>query len=409
MVIKIDSDLSDNIGIKDINQLQFEETEESKRPSIIQKNIQDTKEIVDTPIKINNFEDVEKFKESYASATPTQASTKSVFNEKEEDIIETSNEVENKDIKNPYIIPTYSFEKRCNITIDDKWETVEFPSNGLYYNKNLKVRPLKVRQAAQISNAVSSGSFSAFLDVLDNNIDIPIRILTQPDFGFLLRWLKFKSYPKTPVTFTWWSKYENKNVTTITETALEFIRCDALEKHPDKVEEFKKLKMTYPRVADLEFESVAKLSDEDKWLFQYAQYFEGNTWEEKLDNLDEVTDFNAQINNLKDILHHGCNEYVYVKDTHFNASDYISSLESKLEVIRNYNEDLQKRISTNSNSIGLQSELEASYEIIGALTAELNELKSKPIESIVAEEEEKLLPFRPYVLLPDVQLESYSE
>lgn len=362
----------------------FVETEESSLGKFTPKE-EPKKE---KPEKISNFEASQVFQDSIVKESPLYEPEKVSSIEK----LVTKSKLD--------------FSKKVTPNIDDSWTTIILPSNGTEgYKSEVKVRVLKVRQAAQISEAIESKNFSLFLDILDNNIELPIRRITQKDLRFFMFWLKENSYPNTPITLEWISKYDNKNITTIGKCASEYIKCTASQ---EAINKFKSLKMRSPLVADAEYRQASNFNRQDKWLWNYAKYFEGDTLDDKLNNLDNVPDYDSLITELDKEFDYGIEEYVTVVDSKFNAQEYIQNLEKKLEFCRQYNEDLQKRIAT-SASLGLQEELDESYSVIGVLTAELLELKSKPIEEVKPEAEKKLLPFRPINLLPNSQLVSYTE
>jgi hypothetical protein len=233
----------------------------------------------------------------------------------------------------------------ANISSDDVdgiWTRQDVPSLGVPYGiTHLWVRALTVPMLAQVHAAQSTGAnperqqqaLTMLIDALKPTIkDFDIRNLTAPDWTSHLYWLRLNSYPRSPLTIPWTSRYGNDNVTRVTSSNFEF---EELKMTREEYLDWQKKGITFPTVRDMELLSDPSLSDETRWTITYAQYvyIEGpptpDLMRRKIAKLEEYgVGHIALINEFADKCSHGVIEQVRVRDEKFdldNAIDYISN------------------------------------------------------------------------------------
>ena len=382
-----------------IQNLNFEESEESKQGSNTQPEKSDMQKVLEslstkenTNISLQNIE------------TPTTPyPTQPVKEEQEDTFFNEEEELFSKKYLADNYSPQFRASHSLTPSIDDSWQHVSLPSRGIFYDKDeVMVRPLKTRHLCKIQGAVESQAISGILNTLDSCIDMDIRDLTQPDFRFLMYWWRLHSFPKTPLQLRWVSKYGNENISTIVETNLSVAVTTETR---ERVQQFREKGITYPTVRELEYSILNKLNTEDAWLFNYAQYYIGNSVDEKVERLDNnSSNFKSDITEFTKVFEHGIDEVVYARDIHFDKAKYIELLNQRINYLRDRVADLEIKYA---DKIGekYQIEIEATYEAIGTLENQL--MEAQLLQQ--AEEEKIEIPFRMVNLLPDVQLTADSE
>ena len=385
----------------EIQDLDFVETEESAGVNLPLDSKSDMQRVLEKMSQGDNTNINIQDIESPATVFPTDQ--RNIPQEVDIPTLDESEELFTK----KYLSNNYSeeFKRSHNFQpkIDDSWETVDLPSRGIFYDRDqVRVRPLKVRHLCKIQGAVESKAISGILNVLDSCIDIDIRDLTQPDFRFLMYWWRLHSFPKTPLQLTWWSKYGNKNVSTIADTNLT-VAVTTETRH--RVQEYKQKGLTYPTVRELEYSVVNSLTPEDEWLFNHAQYYVGSDIDEKIENLDKASStFKEDIEEFKKVFEHGIDENIYARDIHFDKEKYKNELNERLDYLKDRVHQLEIKDLPNLDNQN-RLEIEAIYEAIGTLESEL--MSASKLQ--VAEEEKINIPFRMVNLLPDIQLTADTE
>mgnify|MGYP003583492706 CR=1 FL=1 len=236
---------------------------------------------------------------------------------------------------------------------EDGWTRQEFPSHGVPYNiPHFWLRPLSVSTLASVHAAqqesrkpgMELAGFTHFLDALAPTIkNFDIRNLTVPDFYAHLYWLRINSYPASPFTVPWTSRYGNENVEKLNYSSFDF---KELEMTPAEYQSWRDKGISFPTVRDMEVLTDPALSDKDRWLITYAQYvyIDGpitvDLMKKKIEKLDSMgPDAIALIDQFAAIAQHGVVEQIKVKDKNFelNAAikyigDEIARLSEMLEI-----------------------------------------------------------------------------
>ena len=150
-------------------------------------------------------------------------------------------------------------------------QRVGLPSMFIPYSfKELIVRPLNVGELAMIASANEQDDFTGLLDALANCLNEDIRDLTGPDFRALLYWLRLNSYPRSPYTVKWTSRYGNKNEMRIRDTTLEIKKLETLTS--EQYQTFRSKGIRFPTVRDAERQKHYQADPRMRFLYDRAQY-----------------------------------------------------------------------------------------------------------------------------------------
>ena len=115
--------------------------------------------------------------------------------------------VENKSVKDEVETDSGDTSKVNNIQ-NDKYQSISLPSGFIFYDfKDLKARKFEVRDLAKMSKVMKTESHKLFKEVIQNCIDRDVDSLTPGDFKYLCYWLRLNSYPNSPMSINWKSKY----------------------------------------------------------------------------------------------------------------------------------------------------------------------------------------------------------
>lgn len=223
---------------------------------------------------------------------------------------------------------------------DSNYEVIKPPSQCFFYNfapEDLQVRKIDVATQIAITNARRYRDMSAYIDAVGSTFkDIDIRDLSHPDWFYILYWHKFHSYPKSSLILDWTSKYGNNNKYRIQETDLKFVypsisRQEFLERYDSKG-------LCIPTLRDWELLNTPNdLTEEDRQIYFRAQYFKGDTLEDKVDNYFSTgvdVERLELINELQIDTHHGVINTVDVIDEKFDAVKYLVQRNEHLANIR---------------------------------------------------------------------------
>ena len=219
---------------------------------------------------------------------------------------------------------------------NDKYVSIELPSGFIFYDfDTLKIRKFEIRDLAKLAKVQKSESYKLFKDVIQGCIDRDVNALTQGDFRYLCYWLRLNSYPKSPMNIEWVSKYGNKGVAQVRKDNLITLAPDITK---EQLQEWRAKGFEVPF---LKFSDIfdTKLSDDDDYLYTNAQYFKGNTWEEKIATMEKYLNENG-LESLQDIqtfdklIEHGVQEEVTVYDSKFDPLEYKKKLEEQMKKIK---------------------------------------------------------------------------
>ncbi len=232
-----------------------------------------------------------------------------------------------------------------NPDVDGIWVRQEIPSLGVPYGiPHLWVRSLTVPMLAQVHAAQATGAnpenqqkaLTMLIDALKPTIrDFDIRDLTVPDWNSHLYWLRLNSYPRSPLTVPWTSKYGNDNITRITSSSFEF---EELAMSREEYLAWQKKEISFPTVRDLELLTDPTLDAETRWTITYAQYIyiEGpptaDLMRRKIQRLEELgVEQIALINEFAAKCSHGVIEQVKVRDEKFDLDKAIVYVQNELD------------------------------------------------------------------------------
>ncbi|QIG70228.1 hypothetical protein EVB87_128 [Rhizobium phage RHph_N28_1] len=236
-----------------------------------------------------------------------------------------------------------------NTTIDDAnegWQRQEVPSLGVPYGistNSIWVRPLDVPMLAQVHAAQMEGqrgnnfkALTMFIDALSPTIrEMDIRDLTVPDWHSHLYWLRLNSYPRSPFTVPWISRYGNENISRVTSSHFEF---EELAMTREEFLKWRKKGITFPTLRDMEMLTNPEMNDATRWTITYAQYvyIEGpvtpDLMKRKIDALNKGgPDLIADINEFGALMSHGVVEQISVRDEKFEINAAIEYIENEIE------------------------------------------------------------------------------
>jgi len=218
-------------------------------------------------------------------------------------------------------------------TPNNNFTALALPSNFVFYDfDSLHVRKLSIRDAAKLTKASAQANYKSFKEAIQGCIDRDIEVLTYGDFRYICYWLRVNSYPSTPITIEWTSKYFNKNISTVLKDDVTTLLCDMTK---ERFKEWQDKGFDVPR---MKFSNAfdKEVDEETAFIYKNAIYFKGNTWEEKMNNLDNYIMSNGLdavkvINKFDKELEHGVEEYVTVIDLKFDVNEYKAKLEDKIK------------------------------------------------------------------------------
>lgn len=226
----------------------------------------------------------------------------------------------------------------------DKHVTLEtLPSDFHPYPfKELKIRPFGVTELKMVARAIEYKSNDYIRQAVDACINVPVDILTIPDYHFLWYWLRIESYPSTPYYMPWECDEPVKgedgqvsehavcghdNMSPLQRTSIETIHLKDVGFDPSNFDH----RLDFPRVSllsDLEEAEASRkklqeqkelgaeeLSYADLMLVNAAKWVkEGKTIREKIAVLEAQGDLNLYEAALKVAkqLHYGVFEFAFV-------------------------------------------------------------------------------------------------
>jgi len=280
---------------------------------------------------------------------------------------------------------------------DERFVPLDLPSNYVFYDYDeLRVRKFNIRDAAKLTNASDLKSYVSFRDAIQCCINQDVDNLTLGDFKFICYWLRANSFPKTPITVEWTSKYGNRLVTPVLKNQITTLVTDITK------EQFKEWQDKGFDVPRMKFSEVydTDLDSEGRFLYDNGIYFKGDTWKEKIDNLMNYTEENGLdgiliLNEFDKLIEHGVEEKVMVLDTKFDVDEYKKKLKNKIVTIVN----TMERLVANTEDYEVLESLK--YKLEAELTSILE--KEAKGEVVQAEPEPIFLEMGPDELLSPLQ------
>lgn len=296
---------------------------------------------------VSTIEEVEPDPNDYVGAQEFNKAVEEVHKEPEEEIKPAK--------KAPY----------AKKQIDDRYQSIYLPSKFAFYDfKALMVRKFEIRDLSKMFNAVQSGSYDAFKDVIQGCIDVDINDLTPGDFKYLCYWLRTNSYTRTPIRIEWTSRYGNKCISEVTKDTITTLEMDAT---PEQLKPWLDKGFTAPTMRFASIFQDENLSEGDDYMYSNAQYFKGNTWDEKIANMEKFLNENGleALNDVAEwdkLIDHGVEEKFKVFDLNFNPEEYKKKLEEKVKKAKILKNNLDKNdddyLLVSSTLVALQNELD---------------------------------------------------
>jgi len=262
------------------------------------------------------------------------------------------------------------------------------PSNFVSYDwDNLYIRPFRVGDLQKLAYAREQG-LKVIIDVIGGCINRNVRELTIGDFIFILYWERIHSYVKSPLKFSYVSKYGNTNDVVVNESNLKIVETKLTK---EQYEEWSSKGYAIPRVADMEYIESLKGTKEQKGVKadilddQNVQWY--GHWntpvEQKLKELaDKELLWYEDLKEWKDLVHHGVDEIVKVVDAKFDPNKYIERLEQTIFDLSD-DADMFARNGRQADAIMVNREVQLLKEELDKIRTSIDEGKE-----VVAEPEE---------------------
>lgn len=238
----------------------------------------------------------------------------------------------------------------AKLTSDEAgWIRQEFPSLGVPYGREGQpfwVKPFDVTILANVHAAQATGerpgnelkAFTMLVDALSPCIkNFDIRDLTVPDYFSFMYWLRLNSYPRSPFTVPWTSKYGNEVVSKLNYSDFEF---EELSMTSDEYRKWRKEGLTFPTVRDMEILTDSTLEVKDRWYINYAQYIyvdgppDANWMRRKIDRFIEMgTDAVSLVKEFAAKASHGVIEQIRVSDSSFDIDKAIAFFKEQIDTL----------------------------------------------------------------------------
>jgi len=273
-------------------------------------------------------------------------------------------------------------EAKATSKLSDEWVRQELPSHCIPYDfKEVFLRPLEFVMLGKIHAANVNKSYTMLLDALNACISVDIRDLTPPDLTFIMYWIRDNSYPKSPLKFKYTSRYGNAVDITVRQSELDI---KELEMSKKEYEEWKAKGYTFPRVRDMELLFGDSVSEDVRYLLEYAQYVylpkdEDDDYEDyaqkKIDKINDELGLAAipEIESFSELISHGVVESVRFKDPKFKPEDAIKFFRNKAKEIR----ERVVNIPTVAHSSEFDEQILTFLSLAEELENEANEIQDK--------------------------------
>lgn len=282
---------------------------------------------------------------------------------------------------------------------DSKYTPIIPASQGVFYNfpiEDLRIKRIDVDIQRQITTAKTARDISLLIDAVGATLEDPIDIrdLTHEDWFHVLYYHLFASYPKSSFTLNWTSKYGNDNVYKIQKSDISYINPGITKE--EYQQEFLSKGICVPTLREWELLNTDNgISVEDKDIIYRAQYYTGNTIEEKVDNYfqnGETLDHTYLVDELRARSIHGVRNTIDVIDAQYDQAVYTGQR-------RQYLESLKKEADQYKDNAPLYSAYQAE---IADVTKEVEDLedKLKRGEQVRAEVETRPVRFHALDIFP---------
>ena len=281
-------------------------------------------------------------------------------------------------------------------------QKVDLLSEHLFYDfspDDFTVRPVDIQAQFGITAAKQArdgaGDVLALVDVLQTLVNpaIDVQLLTRPDFYYLMYWLRFNSYPSIPFNIYWDSRYGHKIPYTLTKTNLTYKRA---EPNLDDLMRWQEMGLDYPRMRDWLILEFFDLDPEDREIYRKAQWFKGDTPEEKVDRMyASSVDTLAQIDAFREACNHGVFDTVDLVDLYFEPAPWRETLLKAIATIHERAEEYK-----DSEPL-MYVEIMATAEVYQT-EADTIQAKLEKGERVEPDAERVSLRFSPLAFFPDL-------
>jgi len=256
---------------------------------------------------------------------------------------------EEEELEEVYVIQPKALEEseipaaKVTSSLGDEWIRQELPSHCIPYDfKEVFLRPLKFTMLGKIHAANVNKSYTMLLDALNACISVDIRDLTPADLTFAMYWIRDNSYPKSPLKFKHTSRYGNIVDITVRKSDLEI---KELEMTATEYKKWQEKGFTFPRVRDMELLFGDSVSEDVRYLLEYAQYVhlskeESEDYEDyaqkKIDKIENELGLEAidEIEAFSELITHGVIETVKFKDPRFKPEAAVKFFKERAKEIR---------------------------------------------------------------------------
>ena len=219
-------------------------------------------------------------------------------------------------------------------------------SGGIFYKDgaNFSVRRLLGSDIQALAVAGQADSTTLLLDAIGPSLHgIDVRFLTPGDFKHLLYHHRTLSFPKRPWIRRWTSLYGNDNEIQVKDMGEVKFKTPKIS-HQEYLDEFVSKGLAVPLMRDAEyFELFSPKAIADKYIWSQAQYFQGDTFKDKLANYHKSTgDIIALAVTLKELSEHGVVEEIECIDQHFDPRKWVIELKERSRILESAMLDYMK-------------------------------------------------------------------
>lgn len=295
----------------------------------------------------------------------------------EDPIPEVNAEIDKRPVSDCSIVPAWTPPP---VERTDKHEFMDLPSNYLFYNEiatpEMYCRTFKAKDLRMITTASKIG-FQVFIEYISNLMTINPYYLTQGDFYYIMHWLRAKSFPKTPISIKWRSRYGVTQTSMVTMSKLKETRLT--KDHQEIYEQLQALGGDMPRMYDVVAAENISLPENHEltWSFLRSQYLKPLPNETVLERIERFEDLDTatieEIELLVNKLNHGVAESMVtsIDKENFQVDSALAELKSRvkdLETIRDespvWNGELQEYLDDYSSEIlDIENKLEDGGDI----------------------------------------------
>ena len=224
------------------------------------------------------------------------------------------------------------------------YHRVSLPSRGVPYDfKEIFVRPLNVDDLGAIAAANATKSQTAMIDAVANCVVQDVRDLTEPDFRFVMYWLRLNSFTRSPFSLTWTSRYGNQNTSIVSMPDVEIVELKMTE---EEFAQWRAKGISIPTMRDTEaIEEIDMENPAIRFKAERAQYVylpeaptAGRSW-----FADRIEFMNSRglailedIRDFANLITHGVQETLKVTDALFDprvAPGHLTEAADRVEAL----------------------------------------------------------------------------